>query len=223
MENYKVRAEDIKGDIGSFPIEVVQKMVDYQVEQVGNADVSVFQRNYNAADDEKGFDWAKTQDGLVFWDEVINKENFDLFFEKYPKENNKVKKENTIDNNNESIEQHDSLFKDVPKLLYSYEDYKKGYSGHRDIEEITDRINRMLILSCNFNKTKEQEEEFNKLRDEVDLDNKNQKFTTLTHEITDLYFELKNIHDDELRYEKYELIGRKQCEIEIIKEEFNNK
>ena len=82
---------------------------------------------------------------------------------------------------------------------------------------------RYMGLSLNFNKTKEEEEEYNTLSKEITTDGKNRNFTTLTHEITDLYFELKNIHDDDIRHEKYELIGRKQCEIEIIKEEFKNK
>lgn len=213
---YKVTKEDLIGDIKDFPIEVVQKMVDYQVEQVGNADVSVFQRNYNAADDEKGFDWAKTQDGLVFWEKVILNEDFDLFFEKYSKKgilDTEPTKENLY-----------TEISNEPHLLCSYEDYKKGKIGrfHKS-GGLSGRTIRLLTLGYNFNKTKDEEEEYVKLQKELEIDNKNEKFTTITHEITDLYFELKNIHDDDIRHEKYELIGRKQCKIEIIKEEFKNK
>ena len=38
MKEYKVKKEDLIGEIKDFPIEVVQKMVDYQVEQGNKAD-----------------------------------------------------------------------------------------------------------------------------------------------------------------------------------------
>ena len=42
---YIVKQEDLKGDIKDFPIEIVQKMVDEQVKQGNEADVTVFQEN----------------------------------------------------------------------------------------------------------------------------------------------------------------------------------
>lgn len=39
-----------------------------------------------------------------------------------------------------------------------------------------------------------------------------------SYEIMDIYNNLKYIHDDESRKEVYENIGRKQCEIEMLKE-----
>ena len=48
MEKYKVKKEDIIGEIKGSPIEVVQKMVDYQVEQGFKADVSVFNECKNS-------------------------------------------------------------------------------------------------------------------------------------------------------------------------------
>ena len=41
---YKVKQSDLIGDIKGFPIEVVQKMVERQVEQGNKADVTVFQK-----------------------------------------------------------------------------------------------------------------------------------------------------------------------------------
>ena len=78
---YKVTEKDLIGDIKDFPIEVVQKMVDEQVNQGNPADVSVFQKQKYG-----GFDWFKTTDGEDFWGRVIVDKNFDLFFDKYPKE-----------------------------------------------------------------------------------------------------------------------------------------
>ena len=80
MKEYKVKKEDLIGDIKNFPIEVVQKMVDYQVEQGYKADVTKFQicKKY-------GFLWFKSKEGQEFWESVIVDMNFDLFFQKYPK------------------------------------------------------------------------------------------------------------------------------------------
>ena len=204
MEGYKVKEEDLIGKIKAFPIEVVQRMVDCQVEQGNEADVTVFQTR-----NKSGFVWYGSEEGEDFWESVIVYMNFDLFFDKYPKEQKKS-------NEKKSNEPH---------LLYSYEDYKNGKRSPsvNETEEFTERMGRYMGLSLNFNKTKEEKEEYNTLSKEIITDGKNRNFTTLTHEITDLYFELKNIHDDDIRRDKYELIGRKQCEIEIIKEEFKNK
>ena len=78
---YKVTKEDLVGEITGFPIEVVQKMVERQVEQSGKPNVSVFQKSIFS-----GFLWKDTIEGNNFWDNVICDERFDLFFEKYPKE-----------------------------------------------------------------------------------------------------------------------------------------
>ncbi len=77
---YKVKQGDLIGDIEGFPIEVVQRMVDCQVEQGYQANVNVFQRN-----NTNGFDWDKTKEGEYFWGNVIMIKDFDLFFRKYPK------------------------------------------------------------------------------------------------------------------------------------------
>ena len=86
MKEYKVKTEDLIGEIKGFPIEVVQKMVDYQVEQGNKADVKVFQECANAGYFKAGFIWCQTVEGMTFWEGVIYSNNFDLFFEKYPKE-----------------------------------------------------------------------------------------------------------------------------------------
>ena len=85
MEKYKVKKEDLIGDIKNFPIEVVQKMVDHQVEQENEANVNVFQEFSPAGYFKSGFIWSQTVEGESFWDNVICNERFDLFFEKYPK------------------------------------------------------------------------------------------------------------------------------------------
>lgn len=81
---YKVKPEDLIGEIEGFPIEVVQRMVDCQVEQGNKADVTVFQKSNMASKRDKGFDWDKTKEsaswiGIIIWKE------FDIFFKYNPK------------------------------------------------------------------------------------------------------------------------------------------
>ena len=78
-----------KGQIKGFPKEVIEKMLDYQVAQGNNLDVSVFEKDNTCSRDEAGFDWAQTIEGSALWCEVIMSKKFDLFFEKYPKETSK--------------------------------------------------------------------------------------------------------------------------------------
>lgn len=81
---YKVKESDLKGCIKYFPIEVVQKMVERQYEQINKCDVHVFQFD-KCSGTGKGFIWSKTVEGDKFWQNVIIDNNFDLFFQKYPR------------------------------------------------------------------------------------------------------------------------------------------
>lgn len=73
-----------KGGLKDFPSEVVNKMLDRQEEQGNRRNVGVFEIDPKAFG--YGFRWAETIEGFVFWDYVIVGGNFDIFFEKYPKE-----------------------------------------------------------------------------------------------------------------------------------------
>ena len=85
MKGKTVEQSDLIGEIKDFPIEVVQAMVDEQVMQGNKADVYSF-CNAKCADVIcGGFRFDKSVDGFCFWDEVINRKNFNLFFQKYPK------------------------------------------------------------------------------------------------------------------------------------------
>ena len=90
MKTIKITAADLIGRIQFFPIEVVEKMVEEQVRQGNKADVTVFQRCAIAGADVGGFDWCATKDSAFFWVDVINGNNFEKFFEKYPKVDSKV-------------------------------------------------------------------------------------------------------------------------------------
>jgi hypothetical protein len=63
-------------------------MLDYQQEQGNPRNVSVFEKDKTAAENKKGFVWRGTKEDYDFWNEVIRYKKFDLFFEKYPKQDN---------------------------------------------------------------------------------------------------------------------------------------
>ena len=80
---YKVTEKDLIGEIKDFPIEIVQKMVDYHIKEEGRMneiDMYILQILPDGA-----FNWRNTEEGLEFWDRVIHHHDFDLFFAKYPK------------------------------------------------------------------------------------------------------------------------------------------
>lgn len=81
----KIEQTDLIGEIANFPIEVVEKMIERQIEQTNKADVSIFQKSNTSDLLRGGFDWDKTEEDFKFWKEVINKKNFRMFFVNYPK------------------------------------------------------------------------------------------------------------------------------------------
>lgn len=73
-----------KGQLEDFPLEIIDKMIERQVEQGNEANVEVFE--HHLSNDYYGFLWDKTIEGYDFWCDIINGSRFNLFFEKYPKE-----------------------------------------------------------------------------------------------------------------------------------------
>ena len=81
----KVTTKDLIGDLKDFPIEVVEKMLEYQYKQLGKIDISVFQECKYNDKPRNGFNWKETIEGYDFWNYVIGKKRFDVFFGRYPK------------------------------------------------------------------------------------------------------------------------------------------
>lgn len=79
---YKVKEEDLIGDIKDIPIEIVQKMVEHQFNQTGKCNVEVFQRYRTSGN---GFDCSESPEGFRFWFDVLNHKKFNIFYERYPK------------------------------------------------------------------------------------------------------------------------------------------
>ena len=74
------------GQLADFPLEVIERMVHNQVQQGNKADTNVFSCTRNAQLSFGGFNWFFSDEGNEFWHEVIEEMNFDLFFEKYPRQ-----------------------------------------------------------------------------------------------------------------------------------------
>ena len=81
----KVNKSDLKGELKGFPIEVVQRMCECQVEQGNEFNPKVFAGNLYLNKYNGGFYWEDTIEGEDFWNKVVYGEKFNVFFDKYPK------------------------------------------------------------------------------------------------------------------------------------------
>lgn len=105
---FKVKQSDLKGAIKDYPIEVVEKMIEHQVAQGNKPDVKAFYKYASNDAEDGGFNWNDTIEGVQFWDNVIGYNNFNVFFERYPRH---------IDD----------------KILKAYEIFNKAESAVRDL------------------------------------------------------------------------------------------
>ncbi|MGL5913090.1 MAG: hypothetical protein ACRCZB_02910 [Bacteroidales bacterium] len=102
MKN-KVTKEDLQGEIKDFPIEVVHRMCECQVEQGNEFCPYSFKGTASLGVLDGGFCWLDTSEGQDFWEEIINDKNFELFFAKYPRQEQKqeinIKAESNVPEN----------------------------------------------------------------------------------------------------------------------------
>ena len=164
MKGQTVEQSDLVGDIKDFPIEVVQEMVNEQVRQGNNADVEVLTKNVGASMNNGGFDWCSAIMGFNFWDNVIYRENFDTFYQKYPKNKNKyiskvMKKEEK---------------KEEKKVVVSKEKYDKLVAENGKLVAANDKL------------------EFNNANLEKALCNQKKALTTLSDELLRLKSLIEN-------------------------------
>ena len=80
-----ITKKDLVGQIANFPLEVVERMVYEQVNQFIKPDPTVFAKSKTACAVQGGFTWSETKDGHSFWYDVIRLNDFNVFFERYPK------------------------------------------------------------------------------------------------------------------------------------------
>lgn len=72
------------GDLKIYPLEIIDKLLQYQLSHTNNIDISVFENDTLSGVDRGGFDWKETEEGIKFWEQIIINNEFDLFFERYP-------------------------------------------------------------------------------------------------------------------------------------------
>lgn len=85
MSVFEINKNHLVGKIADFPMEVVERMVYEQINQRQKPNPTVFAIKIFAGPAEGGFSWALSEDGYTFWEKVIRKKDFDLFFSKYPR------------------------------------------------------------------------------------------------------------------------------------------
>ncbi len=107
------------------------------------------------------------------------------------------------------------------KMLYSYEDYKNKKESSVFMDDISEKVARQLLLSMNFNRSKEEQMELNVLEEENLYNEYLEKYTKMTCDLLDKYYELKNEHDNELRKKRYKRIGVVYCQLQVLIESFN--
>ena len=69
-----------------LPPEIQEKMLCRQAEQnKGYSDPKIFIQNIRSPISEKGFMWSKTIEGADFWSSILNSQDYNVFYNIYPK------------------------------------------------------------------------------------------------------------------------------------------
>lgn len=85
-----ITEKDLIGQLEGFPIQVVKKMLERQVQQCNPENICIFQKHCSSDRITGGFNWDNTPEGNYFWCDVISSRNFEVFFKKYPELSNEV-------------------------------------------------------------------------------------------------------------------------------------
>lgn len=80
--DYKVKTNDIEGDISGFPVEVIQAAVERGVAQGRTPEDAIRSLQYYRC---SGFSWRDTPEGHRFWSKVMEHEDFAAFFQRFPR------------------------------------------------------------------------------------------------------------------------------------------
>lgn len=75
-----------------FPKEIRELILKRQVEAGNPPDITLFDKRRDICISNGGFTWSKTEEGAIFWCDVLLETNFERFYEKYPQS-----KEHTIE------------------------------------------------------------------------------------------------------------------------------
>lgn len=134
-----IMEHNLTGEIKNFPIEVVEKMVEEQMNQGNKPNVNLFTIDKCATRHEGGFNWERSGDGFLFWEKIIKEELFDIFFERYPrklKTNKLVYIYNEVNNNGSAIIKTLENYGGINKYNMSGNEYNSLYYIEPNTNEI---------------------------------------------------------------------------------------
>lgn len=80
LEKYSIASQSF---LSGLPLEILDKMIEYQVKQGNTANPEIFVENSTANKIEGGFDWCDTKEGTIFWSDVICEYKHYKFFKRY--------------------------------------------------------------------------------------------------------------------------------------------
>lgn len=76
MSKIVIKQKDLIGDLKGVPSCVVKMMLEEQVRQGNELDITVFQKNLLSGRVNKGFDWNKTIQGYEYWRKILSNRDF---------------------------------------------------------------------------------------------------------------------------------------------------
>lgn len=77
---YFINNPNERGMLKNVPLIIVDKMLEYQVEQENKLDITVFIENSNACKKTGGFNWNETQEGNGVWNDILSCDVYNSFF-----------------------------------------------------------------------------------------------------------------------------------------------
>ena len=151
MSLFEITKSHLVGEIADFPMEVVERMVYEQISQRQKPNPTVFAIKKNAAPAEGGFSWAATEDGYAFWEKVITKKDWDLFFSKYPRKTVVYENKNRV----YAVGDYNNAKKVIDRLVKHGGVNKFNYTGDCDAWLYYIEPNTNIIQVCDmFNEPK---------------------------------------------------------------------
>ena len=82
---YGITKKDMIDCIKGFPVGVVVRMMEEQEKQGNKPDITVFQELIDTDKYHGAFNWRETEEGHIFWENILLGKDFDKFYKRYPK------------------------------------------------------------------------------------------------------------------------------------------
>lgn len=124
---YFINNPNERGMLKNVPLIIVDKMLEYQVEQGNKLDITVFIENSNACKKTGGFSWSETKEGNGVWNDVLSCDDYDSFFEYW---------ENTIKEAKRILGKNDE-----EEIVV---DNKDKISADDDLQSVKDKLSKII-------------------------------------------------------------------------------